>query len=92
MCGGRPEAAGRGGGGVLDTEEREGCMAGGRGNSTGDESGFGEMGSEGLGVTPARSCPSSAQKSLVEMSTRVWLPGSKGLRAFPVPSQSPAAR
>lgn len=65
---------------------------GGWGHSTGEESGFGEMGSRGLGVTPAHSCPSSAQKSLVEMSPRVWLRGAKGLHPFPVPSQCLAAR
>lgn len=97
MCvwgGRRPKAAGQGRCGVLDTEEREGCVAGGRGwgHSTGEESGFGEMGSRGLGVTPAHSCPSSAQKSLVEMSPRVWLRGAKGLHPFPVPSQCLAAR
>lgn len=71
---------------------RAAWQGGGGGVTAREESGFGEMGSRGLGVTPAHSCPSSAQKSLVEMSPRVWLRGAKGLHPFPVPSQCLAAR
>lgn len=87
----------RSGRGAAPGRLRATCQGGGGGggvgNRTGEESGFGEKGSEGLGseVTPVHSCPSSARKSVVEMLTSVWLQEAKGLHAFPVPSQSLAA-